>query len=48
MVHMATKMTPFEALYGRPPPTVLSYEKGSSLLNEIDQLLINKDEMLGV
>lgn len=48
MVHVTTRMIPFEALFGRPTSTVLSYEKGSGLVNEIDRLLINRDEILDV
>ena len=39
-------MTPFQALYGRPPPTILIYPLGSSPVHEVDQALKTRDELL--
>jgi len=39
-------MTPFQALYGRPPPTVPFYHVGSSPVNEVDQALLTRDDLL--
>lgn len=39
-------MTPFEALYGRPPPTIPFYCKGSSPVEAVDQSLIDRDTVL--
>ena len=48
-VRTATLMTPFEALYGQPPPSILPYVKGSSRVNdEVDHLMKERDEILGV
>ena len=47
-VRTAILMTPFEALYGRPPPSILPYVKGSSRVNEVDHLMKERDEILGV
>ncbi|KAJ9564492.1 hypothetical protein OSB04_000458 [Centaurea solstitialis] len=44
--HSAIKMTPFEALYGRPPPTVPSYVLGSSSIASIDSTLANHQQLL--
>ncbi|GMI99248.1 hypothetical protein HRI_003594100 [Hibiscus trionum] len=39
-------MTPFRALYGRDPPTLLSYMEGGSLNPQVDSSLQNRDEIL--
>jgi hypothetical protein len=38
--HGATRMTPFEAVYGQKPPFVLSYLPGVSKVQDIDKTLI--------
>jgi hypothetical protein len=37
--HTATSMTPFEAVYGHNPPSVLSYLPGASKVQEVDLTL---------
>ncbi|CAL1383912.1 unnamed protein product [Linum trigynum] len=44
--HRAIKMTPFEALYGRPPPTLVQYRGGSSSVDAVDRCLGARDEAL--
>ena len=44
--HVSTGMTPFQALYGRPPPAVPMYQLGSSPVHEVDQALHSRDELL--
>lgn len=44
--HSSTGMSPFEALYGRPPPPIPAYEVGSTLLGELDTQLASRDELL--
>ena len=39
-------MTPFQALYGRLPPSIPHYTNGLSRGNEVDQSLHNRDEVL--
>ena len=39
-------MTPFQALYGRPPPTIPLYVEGSYAVNEVDKQLATKDALL--
>lgn len=39
-------MTPFQALYGRPPPAIPSYTEGLSPVHEVDQQLMTRDELL--
>jgi hypothetical protein len=45
-VHSATKMTPFEAVYGVPPPTLLMYVPGTSNVQAVDGYLRNRDAIL--
>nr|GEY22748.1 reverse transcriptase [Tanacetum cinerariifolium] len=39
-------MTPFEALYGRPPPSILPYTAGSSPIVTLDEALRKKQSLL--
>lgn len=42
----AIKMSPFEALYGRSPPTIRSYVTGSTTVAALDESLICRRHML--
>ncbi|EXB37930.1 hypothetical protein L484_008556 [Morus notabilis] len=42
--HSATKTTPFAAVYGRAPPTLLSYVAGTTDLIEVDETLRARDQ----
>ncbi|RVW21965.1 Transposon Tf2-8 polyprotein [Vitis vinifera] len=44
--HASTGMSPFQALYGRPPPMIPHYQLGSSPVNEVDQNLASRDDLL--
>ncbi|XP_058788145.1 uncharacterized protein LOC131662390 [Vicia villosa] len=44
--HSAIGMTPFEALYGRPPPTLLDYTTGNSENVLVDKVLTDRQEIL--
>ena len=44
--HMALRATPFEVVYGRPPPAILSYTAGSAKTDTVDGLLRDRDEVL--
>jgi hypothetical protein len=37
--HTATKMTPYEAVYGQQPPTITTYLPGTSKVQSIDTML---------
>uniref|UniRef100_M1BG77 1-aminocyclopropane-1-carboxylate oxidase homolog n=1 Tax=Solanum tuberosum TaxID=4113 RepID=M1BG77_SOLTU len=41
--HSAIELTPYEALYGRPPPLHLPYLPGESSSAEVDNTLINRE-----
>jgi len=44
--HTALRMTPFEVVYGRPPPPILPYRQGSARTDAVDSLLRDRDELL--
>jgi hypothetical protein len=44
--HIATRMTPFEVLYGQNPPSVLSCLLGVSKVQVVDQTLIVREAIL--
>jgi hypothetical protein len=44
--HTALRATPFEVVYGRPPPPILPYMAGSAKTEAADALLRSCDEML--
>lgn len=44
--HVSIGMTPFLALYGRPPPSIPHYDTGASAIQEADQMLASRDEIL--
>jgi hypothetical protein len=41
-----TRMTPFETVYGKNPPSVLSYMPGVSKVQEVDQTLLVREAIL--
>ncbi|GKC58060.1 ty3-gypsy retrotransposon protein [Tanacetum coccineum] len=44
--HSSIKMTPFEAVYGRPLPSLKDYVSGTSKLDAVDDLLHNKTNLI--
>lgn len=44
--HSAHNLTPFELVYGRPPPTLLSYVKGTALVEPVEKKLVERDQLL--
>jgi hypothetical protein len=45
-VHTASGLTPFQVIYGKPPPSVPSYISGSSPIDACDAVLSSRDEIL--
>ena len=41
-------MTPFQALYGRMPPTIPQYIRGSTNNLVVEQYMLNRDEVLAL
>ena len=46
--HISTKLTPFEALYGYPPPRLLDHIPGMSLVGAIDDHLKSWQQVLSL
>lgn len=46
--HSAIQMTPFEALYGHPPPRIQPYFPGSSAVQEVDTQLRDRDTLIAL
>ncbi|KAL5759722.1 hypothetical protein ACOSQ2_018560 [Xanthoceras sorbifolium] len=44
--YSATKLSPFEAVYGTSPPTRLSYTSGTIRVAAVDSLLRDRDELI--
>ena len=44
--HSSIKRTPFEAVYGRPPPSLLDYVSGTSSVASVDEVLTDRTKML--
>ncbi|KAK8935082.1 hypothetical protein KSP39_PZI013667 [Platanthera zijinensis] len=44
--HSASKMTPFKVIYGRPPPSLSSYELGSTTVPAVDRALRDRDRTI--
>ena len=44
--HTTTHMTPFEAVYGKNPTSILSYMLGVSKVQAVDQTLTIQDAIL--
>ena len=45
-IHTTTKKTPFEIVYGRPPPSLLSYVARTTRNEAVEKALISRDEVL--
>lgn len=44
--HSALRTTPFQVVYGRPPPSLLPYERGTAATEDLDAMLVRRDEYL--
>jgi hypothetical protein len=45
-IHGSTKMSPFEVVYGQPPPTISTYEPFTIEDTEVERQLVDRDEVL--
>lgn len=45
-LHSGLQMSPFEALYGRKPPCIPRYTRGSTSIPTLDEALTSRDELL--
>lgn len=48
LYHIASKFTPFELVYGYPPPHVTAYEFGAAKVNIVEHELWERDHLLTV
>ena len=46
--HSAIRKTPFEVIYGREPPTLLTYVLGSARVASVDEELLQRDQVLKI
>uniref|UniRef100_A0A2N9EXV4 RNA-directed DNA polymerase n=1 Tax=Fagus sylvatica TaxID=28930 RepID=A0A2N9EXV4_FAGSY len=46
--HSAIRKTPFEAVYGREPPTLLTYVLGSARVASVEEELLQRDQVLKI
>lgn len=44
--HTSTRCSPFKVLYGRDPPRLIRYEKGTATVSEVNQQLEEQDAIL--
>lgn len=44
--HSAIGMSPFQALYGRPPPSIIDYSEGSATSDSINASLMQRKEII--
>lgn len=44
-IHSITSFTPFEVIYGHPPPTIVDYVQGSSPIDAVDSFLADRTEL---
>ncbi|GJR67732.1 retrotransposon-related protein, partial [Tanacetum coccineum] len=44
--HSSTNITPFEAVYGQPPPTYVPYESGDSPVESVDRSLQAREQTI--
>ncbi|KAL9416570.1 hypothetical protein AB3S75_039709 [Citrus x aurantiifolia] len=44
--HFSSKMTPFEVVYGKEPPTYTTYIPGETFVAFVDQALRDRDSMI--
>ena len=46
--HFSTKVTPFEALNGYPPPRLLDYIPGTTLVKAVDDHLQKRQQIMSL
>ena len=41
--HFAIGTSPFQAVYGRPPPTIPAYTRGCTSISAVENMLLTRD-----
>ncbi|WZZ36193.1 hypothetical protein YC2023_019594 [Brassica napus] len=44
--HASTRISPYKAIYGQDPPSLVGYERGSTQIQELDEQLLERDKVL--
>lgn len=47
-IHTSTKLTPFESVYGHPPPKLVQFTPGMTNIPAMEETLKSKDEILAI
>ena len=47
-IHASTKLSPFESVYGYPPPKLIPYTPGTTQLQEVENTLKTRDEIIRI
>ncbi|RVW80554.1 Transposon Tf2-12 polyprotein [Vitis vinifera] len=47
-IHASTKLSPFESVYGYPPPKLIPYTLGTTQLQEVENTLKTRDEIIRI
>lgn len=45
-MHSATKRSPYEVLFGKPPPTILAYVHGTCAVESVEGFLLERDKVM--
>ncbi|MCI11122.1 Ty3/gypsy retrotransposon protein, partial [Trifolium medium] len=45
-IHTSTGFSPFQVVYGRPPPSLVTYLPGSSAIQAVEEELLTRENML--
>ena len=45
-IHASTKLSPFEAVYGYPPPSLLAHSPGITAVQTVKETLRSRDQIL--
>ena len=47
-IHASTKLSPFEAVYGYPPPKLLPFTEGTTRVQEVENTLKSREQILSL
>jgi hypothetical protein len=45
-IHASTKLSPFKAVYGYPPPPLLAHSPGTAAVQSVEDTLRSRDQIL--
>lgn len=47
-IHTSTGLTPYQVIYGKPPPSISTYIPGSTNIEAVDSILQTRDQILDI